>query len=46
MKSAELSQLITGFFLTRLGAERNVSRNTALAYRDRFMACSIWTRLT
>ena len=34
MKSADLSRLITSFFLSHLAAERNVSRNTALAYRD------------
>ena len=34
MKSPDLSKLVTNFFLTHLAAERNVSHNTALAYRD------------
>ena len=34
MRSADLSRWMTGFFVTHLAAERNVSRNTALAYRD------------
>ena len=34
MKSPDLSRLVTGFFLTHLAAERNVSHNTAIAYRD------------
>lgn len=34
MKSPDLSKLVTGFFLTHLAAERNVSHNTVNAYRD------------
>jgi site-specific recombinase XerD len=34
MKSPDLCRLITSFFLTHLAAERNLSRNTAVAYRD------------
>jgi len=34
MKSADLSRWMSSFFLIHLAAERNVSRNTALAYRD------------
>jgi site-specific recombinase XerD len=34
MESPDLSRLITSFFVTHLAAERNVSRNTAVAYRD------------
>lgn len=34
MKVPDLSRLVTSFFLTHLAAERNVSHNTALAYRD------------
>jgi site-specific recombinase XerD len=34
MDSPDLSRLITSFFVTHLAAERNVSRNTAVAYRD------------
>jgi site-specific recombinase XerD len=34
MMSANLSTLITNFFVVHLGNERNVSRHTALAYRD------------
>ena len=34
MKSSDLSRLITNFFVMYLAAERNVSRNTAIAYRD------------
>jgi integrase/recombinase XerD len=34
MKSPELSSFVTRFFRTHLGAERNVSHHTTLAYRD------------
>src|SRR5260370_8810123 len=34
MRSPELSRIVTDFFLRHLGAERNVSRHTTLAYRD------------
>jgi site-specific recombinase XerD len=34
MRSPELSRFVTDFFRTHLGAERNVSRHTTLAYRD------------
>jgi integrase/recombinase XerD len=34
MESPNLSTLITSFFVTHLAAERNVSPNTAVAYRD------------
>ena len=34
MKSPDLSKLVTSFFLTHLAAERNVSHNTVIAYRD------------
>ena len=34
MRSPELSRFVTDFFLRHLGAERNVSRHTTLAYRD------------
>jgi len=34
MKSSNLSRLVTNFFLTHLAAERNVSHNTVIAYRD------------
>src|SRR5262249_5506082 len=34
MRSPELSRLVTDFFRRHLGAERNVSRHTTLAYRD------------
>lgn len=34
MKSPDLSRFITRFFLTHLAAERNVSPNTVIAYRD------------
>ncbi|MHC5537107.1 tyrosine-type recombinase/integrase [Singulisphaera rosea] len=34
MRSPELSRLVTDFFRAHLGAERNVSHHTTLAYRD------------
>ena len=34
MRSPELSRFVTDFFRAHLGAERNVSRHTTLAYRD------------
>ena len=34
MRSPELSRFVTDFFRRHLGAERNVSRHTTLAYRD------------
>jgi integrase/recombinase XerD len=34
MKTPELTGFVTGFFRTHLGAERNVSQHTTLAYRD------------
>ncbi len=34
MRSPELSRFVTDFFRRHLGAERNVSRHTMLAYRD------------
>ena len=34
MESPDLARLITTFFVTHLAAERNVSRNTEVAYRD------------
>ena len=34
MRSPELSRIVTDFFLRHLGAERNVSCHTTLAYRD------------
>jgi site-specific recombinase XerD len=43
MKSADLSRWIASFFISHLAAERNVSRNTALAYRDSwklFLRCA------
>ena len=34
MRPPDLSGLVTGFFRTHLGAERDVSQHTTLAYRD------------
>jgi len=34
MESPDLARLVTDFFIKHLAAERNVSRNTVVAYRD------------
>jgi site-specific recombinase XerD len=34
MKRPDLFKLISGFFITHLGAEKNVSKHTSMAYRD------------
>lgn len=34
MKGPDLFKLVSSFFLTHLGAEKNVSKHTSLAYRD------------
>ena len=47
MKSPDLSRLVTGFFLTHLAAERNVSHNTANRVSGRLEAIpSVRRRLT